>query len=110
SCSVTYVPFYFESRRPPPFPTRRSSDLVNRTINYAMAQRGNIVLLHDAGGDRSQTVEALPMIIDELRARGFRFVTVSELLGLSRSEEHTSELQSRENLVCRLLLEKKKRS
>src|SRR5690606_40335756 len=30
-------------------------------------------------------------------------------LGLRRSEEHTSELQSRENLVCRLLLEKKKR-
>src|SRR6266700_6077409 len=29
---------------------------------------------------------------------------------LSRSEEHTSELQSRENLVCRLLLEKKKKS
>lgn len=61
-------------------------EIVNRTINYAMAQRGNIVLLHDAGGDRSQTVEALPMIIDELRARGFRFVTVSELLGLSRAE------------------------
>src|SRR5690606_41799125 len=30
--------------------------------------------------------------------------------GFDRSEEHTSELQSRENLVCRLLLEKKKRS
>src|SRR5690606_40890227 len=30
-------------------------------------------------------------------------------VGLERSEEHTSELQSRENLVCRLLLEKKKR-
>src|SRR5207302_3559160 len=30
--------------------------------------------------------------------------------GLPRSEEHTSELQSRENLVCRLLLEKKKKS
>src|SRR5690606_41600386 len=30
--------------------------------------------------------------------------------GLDRSEEHTSELQSRENLVCRLLLEKKKRT
>src|SRR5207302_6959866 len=28
--------------------------------------------------------------------------------GIARSEEHTSELQSRENLVCRLLLEKKK--
>src|SRR5690606_29075261 len=33
---------------------------------------------------------------------------VTALLGLGRSEEHTSELQSRENLVCRLLLEKKK--
>src|SRR5207302_2335619 len=33
-----------------------------------------------------------------------------EIAGRSRSEEHTSELQSRENLVCRLLLEKKKRS
>src|SRR5690606_4723320 len=32
------------------------------------------------------------------------------VLGLGRSEEHTSELQSRENLVCRLLLEKKKDS
>src|SRR5690606_42155086 len=31
-----------------------------------------------------------------------------QLLGVDRSEEHTSELQSRENLVCRLLLEKKK--
>src|SRR5690606_32892692 len=31
-----------------------------------------------------------------------------ELTGYARSEEHTSELQSRENLVCRLLLEKKK--
>src|SRR5690606_24448563 len=34
--------------------------------------------------------------------------TLEQLFFLSRSEEHTSELQSRENLVCRLLLEKKK--
>src|SRR5215475_14833547 len=34
----------------------------------------------------------------------------SHCSGCSRSEEHTSELQSRENLVCRLLLEKKKRT
>ncbi len=61
-------------------------EIVNRTINYATAQRGNIVLLHDGGGDRSQTVEALPQIIDELRSRGYRFVTVSELLGLSRQD------------------------
>ena len=48
--------------------------------------RGQVVLLHDGGGDRSQTVEALPQIIHELRARGYRFVTVSELAGLTRDQ------------------------
>jgi len=43
----------------------------------------NVVLLHDSGGDRSQTIAALPTIIDTLRARGYRFVPVSELAGLS---------------------------
>ncbi|HWO01219.1 MAG TPA: polysaccharide deacetylase family protein, partial [Blastocatellia bacterium] len=46
----------------------------------------NIVLLHDSGGDRSLTVEALPKLIAELRARGFEFVTVGELMGKSRDE------------------------
>ena len=46
----------------------------------------NIVLLHDSGGDRSQTVAALPMIIDTLRARGYRFVPVSALAGLSTQQ------------------------
>jgi len=43
----------------------------------------NVVLLHDSGGDRTQTIAALPIIIDTLRARGYRFVPVSELAGLS---------------------------
>jgi cellulose synthase/poly-beta-1,6-N-acetylglucosamine synthase-like glycosyltransferase len=46
----------------------------------------NIVLLHDSGGDRSQTIAALPIIIDQLRARGYTFVPVSELAGLSRDQ------------------------
>lgn len=45
-----------------------------------------IVLLHDGGGDRAQTVAALPRIIDQLRARGYRFVPVSGLAGLSRDQ------------------------
>ena len=44
----------------------------------------NIILLHDAGGDRAQTVEALPVIIDRLRAMGYSFVPVSALAGLTR--------------------------
>jgi poly-beta-1,6 N-acetyl-D-glucosamine synthase len=43
----------------------------------------NIVLLHDAGGDRSQTVAALPVLIDTLKAQGYKFVTVSQLAGLT---------------------------
>ncbi len=46
----------------------------------------NVVLLHDGGGDRSQTVAALPQIIDGLRARGYRFVPVSFLAGVPRSQ------------------------
>lgn len=47
---------------------------------------GNIILLHDAGGDRSQTVEALPKILDWLQSRGDTIVSLSTLLGISRDE------------------------
>ncbi|HVE63857.1 MAG TPA: bifunctional polysaccharide deacetylase/glycosyltransferase family 2 protein [Mycobacteriales bacterium] len=43
---------------------------------------GSIVMFHDAGGDRSQTVAALPGVIDAYRDRGYRFTTISEGLGL----------------------------
>lgn len=46
---------------------------------------GGIVMMHDGGGDRSETVAALRRLIPELRARGFRFATVSQLAGLSTS-------------------------
>ena len=49
------------------------------------AREGGIVLLHDGGGDRAATLAALPRIVERLRARGFRFVTVSRLAGLPRS-------------------------
>ncbi len=41
---------------------------------------GSIVLMHDGGGNRSQTVAALPKIVHTLRHRGYRFVTVTRLL------------------------------
>lgn len=43
----------------------------------------NIVLLHDGGGDREQTIAALPRIIDQLRAEGYHLVPVSQLAGSS---------------------------
>jgi cellulose synthase/poly-beta-1,6-N-acetylglucosamine synthase-like glycosyltransferase/peptidoglycan/xylan/chitin deacetylase (PgdA/CDA1 family)/spore germination protein YaaH len=50
----------------------------------AHATNGSVILLHDSGGDRQQTVDALPRIIEGLRARGFAFATVSEMIGVSR--------------------------
>jgi cellulose synthase/poly-beta-1,6-N-acetylglucosamine synthase-like glycosyltransferase/peptidoglycan/xylan/chitin deacetylase (PgdA/CDA1 family) len=47
---------------------------------------GNILLLHDGGGDRRETVRALPLIIDGLRARGYQIVPVSRLLGKSYAD------------------------
>lgn len=49
----------------------------------SQARDGSIVLMHDGGGPREQTVEALPDIVESLRGRGFRLVTVPQLLGLA---------------------------
>src|SRR2546422_1546095 len=86
-------------RRPPRstlFPTRRSSDLTGSSV---------VSPVHDpARAPFRRSLEA-PLLVRRLghdrRDRGGPAVVV-------RSEEHTSELQSRLPLVCRLLLEKKK--
>src|SRR3712207_7330326 len=96
-------------RRPPRstlFPTRRSSDL----------------RLHAKHGLLNWCTRAPPLGVfnprETARARkGYEVTTAPRVLALcsdlcwrtgARSEEHTSELQSRQYLVCRLLLEKKK--
>ena len=45
------------------------------------AGRGSILVMHDGGGPRGQTLAALPAILSHFRRRGFRFVTVTKLLG-----------------------------
>lgn len=44
------------------------------------AYNGNIILMHDGGGDRSQTVEALRAALPQLKAQGYEFVTIDELM------------------------------
>jgi cellulose synthase/poly-beta-1,6-N-acetylglucosamine synthase-like glycosyltransferase len=67
-----------------------ADDIVKRTIERAAdtnpETRGQVILLHDSGGDRSATIEALPQIIHQLKARGFRFVPVSDLGGWTRDQ------------------------
>jgi cellulose synthase/poly-beta-1,6-N-acetylglucosamine synthase-like glycosyltransferase/peptidoglycan/xylan/chitin deacetylase (PgdA/CDA1 family)/spore germination protein YaaH len=64
------------------------------------AEDGNIILFHDGGGDRTQTVAALPKIIDALRAQGYQFVSVSNLIGKTRAEV-MMPLSSTERLEAR---------
>src|SRR5690625_6232825 len=80
----------------PPFPTRRSSDLAQKAGRTHRISKGAIKgagvfcrIGHDADIDKAVVIKYL--------AQG-------------RSEEHTSELQSRGHLVCRLVLEKKKKT
>ncbi|MEV4266721.1 glycosyltransferase [Kribbella sp. NPDC049584] len=53
---------------------------------------GQVLLMHDAGGDRSQTVAALSKLLPRLKARGFRFATVSDAVGLPDPTRHAGLL------------------
>src|SRR5690606_41333187 len=81
------------------FPTRRSSDLPGGKLLHLFLPRRRQGFQRTAGLTTNQVLLDIPQLLPEPH-REFR----RQL----RSEEHTSELQSRENLVCRLLLEKKK--
>jgi peptidoglycan-N-acetylglucosamine deacetylase len=61
-----------------------AKDIVTSILRQA--DNGNIVLLHDGGGERAQTVAALPQIIDTLRGKGYQFVSVSDLIGKTRAQ------------------------
>ena len=58
--------------------------IVARVI--AQQSHGSIILLHDAGGNRSATVEALPRIIDYFKKKGYQFTTVSHIIGKTKAE------------------------
>jgi cellulose synthase/poly-beta-1,6-N-acetylglucosamine synthase-like glycosyltransferase/spore germination protein YaaH/peptidoglycan/xylan/chitin deacetylase (PgdA/CDA1 family) len=70
-------------QKPPP-------DLIVQRVLVRLAdtgsESGQVVLLHDGGGDRSRTVAALPGLIDALRAHGYRLVTIDRLAGMSRAD------------------------
>src|SRR5207244_13635490 len=95
---------------PPSFPTRRSSDLPR---GGALKRNGH------AGASASSSHEDRKDAVDQARVPGNTACRAaspprnvrggSQRVCNKRSEEHTSELQSPDHLVCRLLLEKKKR-
>src|SRR5207249_10259732 len=93
----------------PPLPTRRSSDLDGMGPAYVTATR-----LARGGSAGRLHLDDLPYtaLVRTYAADGpvtdSAAAATAMACGAKRSEEHTSELQSRFDLVCRLLLEKKK--
>jgi peptidoglycan/xylan/chitin deacetylase (PgdA/CDA1 family) len=64
---------------PADWSTPGTSAIYSRVVDAT--QPGSIILMHDGGGARDETLAALPQIIDTLRARGYGFATVTGLLG-----------------------------
>lgn len=73
--------------------------IFNRVVR--MKDRGNIILLHDAGGDRSATVDALPKIIEYFHKEGYQFTTVADLMGKTRDDVMPPIPNYKENYLLR---------
>src|SRR5690606_41318265 len=93
---------------PHPFPTRRSSDLAcNSTSNCAHCFANSSLPRIDNFDGAAAGLVGAAGLATTIEAGGGVAPDRKAATVATRSEEHTSELQSRENLVCRLLLEKK---
>jgi len=72
-------------------PTMNGDTIFNRVVRYyndhiTNGDSTNIILLHDAGGDRSATVEATGKIIRYYQAKGYKFTSVADLLGKKKDD------------------------
>lgn len=74
-------------------PLVTAQEIVNTILNGPLPpceaddqKCGSIILLHDGGGNREQTLRALPLIIDGLRAKGYDIVPLYELLGKTKAD------------------------
>jgi len=65
-------------------PGRTADEIYNEVVKQR--DNGNIILLHDAGGNREATIEALPRIIHYFKAHGYKFATIGDLMGKKRDE------------------------
>lgn len=73
-----------ESIDPEDWQKPSSDEIIRRVLKEL--PNGNIILLHDAGGDRTNTIEALPKIIETLKSKGYTFTTIHQLLGKKADE------------------------
>ena len=65
---------------------RTAEEMLQSALTQFETEHGSCILLHDGGGDRTETVRLIPMLITELRKRGYTFVNVSDLMNATRDE------------------------
>ena len=65
---------------------RTAEEMLQSALTQFETEHGSCILLHDGGGDRTETVRLIPMLITELRKRGYKFVNVSDLMNATRDE------------------------
>jgi peptidoglycan-N-acetylglucosamine deacetylase len=76
---MTEVPQADGTRTP-----RHAEEMLRSLLEQLKTEKGNCVLLHDGGGNRTETVRLIPMLIHDLRAQGYQFVSVSHLINSNR--------------------------
>ena len=62
------------------------NNIINNVLTGLKNPDNHVIVMHDAGGDRSQTVAALKILIPELKAQGYTFVNFDKAAGLSRDQ------------------------
>jgi cellulose synthase/poly-beta-1,6-N-acetylglucosamine synthase-like glycosyltransferase/peptidoglycan/xylan/chitin deacetylase (PgdA/CDA1 family)/spore germination protein YaaH len=73
-------------------PRKTPQQIVDSVLRQIAAMKdrpdkaGSVILMHDGGGDRSVTVATLPLLVNTLRAQGYEFVPVSELVGKTHDQ------------------------
>ncbi len=69
---------------PPDWAGSSSDEIVAYVMDKVRSGAGGVIVLHDAGNDRSETVAAVPVIIESLRQEGYEIVSLSEMLGMEK--------------------------
>src|SRR5690554_7626034 len=112
SCTVLIVSFTFGQKNSVDLDPQTKIELATHFLTAQEKEGAKVIAyLEDGSTEVLKASEGhLTCVYDDPKKEGIQFVCYhSQLEDFMRSEEHTSELQSRPHLVCRLLLEKKKK-
>ena len=77
-----------------------ANSIIKSVVEFQKSgEEGNIILLHDAGGNRDETIRSLGIFVPKLRAMGYEFVSVSQIASMSRNEIMPKVASSEERQV-----------